>query len=143
EAVERLRELVLETQAEVPGVNVGITGEPVLEYDEMRQSQQDSTVATVVSLTLSALIFVFAYRETGRPLKAVLCLIIGLGYTMGYTTLAVGHLNILTITFLPILIGLPIDYALHPITRSAQDLPHGPPPTVPPAPPLLSPRPPT
>src|SRR5262245_47155529 len=77
QAVERLRALVLETQAEVPGVNVGITGEPVLEYDEMRQSQQDSTVATVVSLILSALIFIFAYRGTGRPLKAVLCLVVG------------------------------------------------------------------
>src|SRR5215213_3890677 len=31
-AVERLRELVSETQVEVPGVNVGVTGEPVLEF---------------------------------------------------------------------------------------------------------------
>jgi len=29
---------------------------------------------------------------------------------MGFTTLVVGHLNILTITFVPILIGLAIDY---------------------------------
>ncbi|MCI0537908.1 MAG: MMPL family transporter [Verrucomicrobiales bacterium] len=124
-AVERLRELVLETQAEVPGVNVGITGEPVLEYDEMRQSQADSTVATVVSLILSALIFIFAYRETGRPIKAVLCLIVGLGYTLGYTTLVVGHLNILTVTFLPILIGLAIDFGVHLITRYEEELRRG------------------
>jgi hypothetical protein len=121
-AVERLRALVRATQAEVPGANIGITGEPVLEYDEMRQSETDSTVATVVSLSLTAMIFIFAYRETGRPLKAVLCLIIGLGYTMGYTTLAVGHLNILTVTFLPILIGLAIDFGVHLITRYEEEL---------------------
>src|SRR5262249_19110493 len=114
-----------ETQVEVPGVNVGITGEPVLEYDEMRQSQADSTVATVVALTLSALIFIFAYRETGRPLKAVLCLIIGLGYTLGYATLVVGHLNILTVTFLPILIGMAIDFGVHLITRYEEELRRG------------------
>jgi hypothetical protein len=32
-------------------------------------------------------------------------LLVGLAYTMGFTTLTVGHLNILTITFVPILIG--------------------------------------
>ena len=31
DAVDRLRELVNETEVEVPGLNVGITGEPVLE----------------------------------------------------------------------------------------------------------------
>ena len=34
DAVQKLRELVAQTQLEVPGVNVGITGEPVLEFDE-------------------------------------------------------------------------------------------------------------
>lgn len=46
-AVERFRELIAETKQEVPGVNVGLTGEPVLEVDEMQQSQTDSTWATV------------------------------------------------------------------------------------------------
>lgn len=124
-AVQRLRELVAETQVEVPGVNVGVTGEPVLEFDEMQQSQSDSMVATIVSLLASALIFIYGYRETGRPIKAVICLIVGLGYTMGYTTLTVGHLNILTITFLPILIGLAIDFGVHLITRYEEELRHG------------------
>ena len=67
----------------------------------MQQSQRDSALASVVSLLLCSLIFIYAYRETGRPLKAVACLVIGLGYTMGFTTLVIGHLNILTITFAP------------------------------------------
>ncbi len=125
EAVIRLRQLVAETQTEVPGLNVGITGEPVLELDEMHQSQKDTTVAAIVSLILSALIFIYGYQETGRPVKATFCLIIGLGYTLGFATLAVGHLNILTITFLPILIGLAIDYGVHLISRYEEELRHG------------------
>jgi predicted RND superfamily exporter protein len=77
-AVQRMRELVAETQHEVPGVNVGVTGEPVLEFDEMLQSQRDTTVACVISLIGSALIFIYGYRETGRPIKAVLSLIVAL-----------------------------------------------------------------
>ncbi len=121
-AVERLRQIVARTELEVPGVNVGLTGEPVLEHDEMAQSQKDSTVASVVSLVVCSLIFIYGYQETGRPLKATFCLIIGLGYTLAFTTAVVGHLNILTITFLPILIGLAIDFGVHLITRYEEEL---------------------
>jgi predicted RND superfamily exporter protein len=125
DAVVRMRQLVAETKAEVPGLNVGFTGEPVLELDEMAQSQKDTTVASVVSLVLCALIFIYGYQETGRPLKATLCLIVGLGYTLAFATLVIGHLNILTITFLPILIGLAIDYGVHLISRYEEELRRG------------------
>ncbi len=125
EAVARLRELTEAVQAEVPGVNVGITGETVLAIDEMRQSQTDSLVASCISLALVTLIFSFCYQETGRPIKATLCLLIGLGYTIGYTTLLVGRLNILTIAFLPMLIGLAIDFGIHLITRYEEELRRG------------------
>ena len=123
--IDRLRQLVKQTQAEVPGLNVGITGEPVLDYDEMTQSQKDITLASIVSLVLCALIFIYGYNETGRPVKATICLVIGLGYTLAFTTLSVGHLNILTITFVPMLIGLGIDFGVHLITRYEEELRHG------------------
>jgi predicted RND superfamily exporter protein len=109
----------------VPGVNVGITGEPVLDYDEMMQSQKDTTLASIVSMVLCAIIFIYGYNETGRPVKATICLVVGLGYTLAFTTLVVGHLNILTITFVPMLIGLAIDFGVHLITRYEEELHHG------------------
>lgn len=125
QSVRLFRELVQATRTEVGGVNLGITGGTVLEYDEMQQSQADTTKATVLSLVLCALIFIFGYRATGRPLKATLCLVVGLVYTMGYTTLVIGHLNILTITFVPMLIGLAIDFGVHLITRYEEELRRG------------------
>ena len=64
-AIDRLRQLLSETQSEVPGLNVGLIGEPVLDYDETVQSQKDITVASIVSLVLCALIFIYGYNETG------------------------------------------------------------------------------
>ena len=125
DSVERLRTLVDKTKEEVPGLNVGLTGEPVLEHDEMEQSQKDTTLASIVSLVVCALIFIYGYQETGRPVKATLCLIVGLGYTMAFATFTVGHLNILTITFVPILIGLAIDYGVHLISRYEEELRRG------------------
>jgi len=125
DAVDQLRQLVEETKAEVPGLNVGLTGEPVLEHDEMAQSQKDTTIASIASLLICALIFIYGYQQTGRPIKATLCLIVGLGYTLAFATFAVGHLNILTITFVPILIGLAIDYGVHLISRYEEELRRG------------------
>jgi len=125
DAVKRIRDLMHQTEIEVPGLNVGLTGEPVLELDEMNQSEHDSIFASIVSLVVCSLIFIYAYRQTGRPLKAVVCLVIGLGYTMGFTFLTIGHLNILTITFAPILIGLAIDFGVHFITRFEEEMRRG------------------
>jgi hypothetical protein len=124
-AVRRLGELVEQVRTEVPGVNAAITGEPVLEYDEMQQSRRDTTVATLVSLLLVALIFIYGYQETGRPIKATICLMAGLAYTMAFTTGVIGHLNILTITFVPMLVGLAIDFGVHLISRYEEELRHG------------------
>ena len=124
-AIRQLRADVEAVRAEAPGVNAGVTGGPVLEKDEMDQAQSDMMRASVVSLVLVAVVFVFGYHETGRPLKATASLLIGLGYTMGYTTLSVGHLNILTITFAPILIGLAIDLGIHLVSRFEEELEGG------------------
>ena len=124
-AIERLNTIIKATQAEVPGLNVGITGGTVLDYYETLQSEKDVTLASVVSLVLCLLIFIYGYNETGRPIKATLCLVVGMGYTMAFTTLVIGHLNILTVTFAPMLIGLAIDFGVHLITRYEEELRHG------------------
>ena len=116
-AIEELRRLISATQFEVPGVNVGLTGEPVLEYDEMRQAGHDSMAASIVALVLGSVIFVVAYGQAWRPFKAALCLLVGLGYCLGFTTLAIGHLNMMTIVFAPMLIGLAMDFGIHFISR--------------------------
>jgi len=125
DAIDRMRELIAETKAEVPGVNVGLTGESVLDYDQMEQSQKDTTLASVVSLMICGFIFIYGYNETGRPVKAMICLVFGLVYTLAFATLTIGHLNVLTITFLPMLIGLAIDFGVHLITRYEEELRHG------------------
>jgi len=90
----------------------------------MEQSQKDTTVASVACLILCALIFIYGYQETGRPLKATFCLIIGLGIRWRSPPLP---LAILTFDdhFLPILIGLAIDFGVHLITRYEEELRQG------------------
>ena len=124
-AVQKLREFVRETRNEIPGVNAGISGEPVLNFDEMTQAQQDISIASVISTGVVALIFIFGFHEVRRPVLATLCLLVGVGYALGFATLSVGRLNILSITLLPILIGLAIDFGVHLISRYEEELRRG------------------
>lgn len=125
QGIERMRTLIRETAHEVPGVDAGLTGRSVLEYDQMTQSKYDTTVAAVAALVICSSIFIIAYREVRRPLKAAFCLLIGFGYTLGFTTLAVGHLNILSISFAPMLVGLGIDFGVQFITRYEEEMRNG------------------
>jgi hopanoid biosynthesis associated RND transporter like protein HpnN len=120
-AIARLRELVDRTRAEAPGINVGITGESVLRHDEMAQANHDTLVATGIALVLTATILLSAYRNARGPALVTLCLLVGLGNTLGFATLAVGRLNILSITLVPILIGLAIDFGVHLVSRYEEE----------------------
>jgi uncharacterized protein len=124
-AIIRLRALVEQTQNEVPGLNLGLTGESVLRHDEMEQARRDTQTATVISLLLTALILMVGYHEFRHPLMATLCLLVGLGYTLGFATLSVGRLNLLSITLVPILIGLAIDFGVHLMSRYEEEVRNG------------------
>ncbi len=120
-AVVRLKAIVKEMAVHHPTVLTRITGELVLDYDEGVSSTNDSTLSSILSVILVSIIFVWAFREVYRPLMAVFSLGIGVLWTMGFTTLVVGHLNLLTVTCTTILIGLGIDYGIHFIYRYEEE----------------------
>lgn len=100
-----------------PHVEFGLTGMPVLEWDESQSSQNDMQKATLLSLVGVAVIFVFGFGSWRMPCAAVFCLAIGLTWTLGLATLLVGHLNLFSVAFGAIIAGLGIDYAIHLLAR--------------------------
>jgi len=120
--VPKLRRIVQEVQERFPDVRIGLTGEPVLDLDEMDQSQRDATMATIVTLLVIAVLFVISFREWLRPLLAVVCLMLIVGVSMGWATLSVGNLNMITITFAVMILGLSIDLGIQIIARYEEEL---------------------
>ena len=108
-AVQQIRKDVRALQQAYPDLEIGITGKAVLETDEMTSAQRDMTIATAISLAGVAVLFGAFFRSMVRPGLTVLTLMLGVGWTLGFTTLTIGHLNIFTIVFAPMLIGLGID----------------------------------
>ena len=116
-AVDRIRELIGQVTEKHPDVKIGVTGIPVLENDEMRRSQSDMTLASVISFLGVGVLLFIGFRGFRHPLLGLVMLLVGMAWTFGYTTLVVGHLNILSVSFAVILIGLGIDFAIHYLAR--------------------------
>ncbi len=121
DAVNQARQFIAETKKDFPNVTVGLTGEDVISSDEMVTTQSDVETASKIALTGVALLFIIAYRGVVKPLLAVFCLLLGLSWTMGFTTLTIGHLNILSVVFTTILIGLGIDFGIHILERFKEE----------------------
>lgn len=116
-AVDRIRELIAHVSEAHPEVKIGVTGIPVLENDEMRRSQSDMTLASIVSSLAVAVLMVVGFRGFRHPLLGMIMLFVGMAWTFGYTTLVIGHLNILSVSFTVILIGLGVDFSIHYMAR--------------------------
>ena len=112
-AIGRLREIIKLVQSRHRHVWIGLTGIPVIEYDEMAASQFDMLWTSVASMILVLLLYLAAYGGMRHAMLVNLLLLLGTAYSFGFVTLAVGHLNILSAAFSAVLIGLGIDFAIH------------------------------
>ena len=116
-----VRSLIQDLRPQYPSLTVGVTGSPALTYDEVKTSERDMTLASIIALLTTALIFFLAFREVMRPLFGFLCLLMGVAMTFGWTTLMIGHLNLISITFAVILVGLGTQYGIHVMARYIEE----------------------
>ncbi len=121
-SLTELRKLIRDLQAGSFGdVQAGVTGQEALNNDEMHTAMKDMTMATWLSLTGVLLLMVIFFRGLRHPLIIMISLAVGLCWTFGWTAIFIGHLNILSIVFAPLLSGLGVDYAIHWFARFEEE----------------------
>jgi len=117
-------------QSDVRHLDWGVTGIPAIESDETEQSIHDSTVASILAFVLITVLMVGVFRGVAMPLIAAFTLLIGIAWSFGWLMIAIGHLQLLSVVFAVILLGLGVDFSLHLIGRlellrnAFDDLPH-------------------
>jgi predicted RND superfamily exporter protein len=105
-SVQAAREMVARLRPAFAELEFGLTGHPVLENDEMTAAQRDTQTASWLAIAGVIALFFLVYRSLYYPLLTVGTLLLGTCLAMGWTTLTVGHLNILSATFAVMLIGM-------------------------------------
>ncbi len=71
------------------------------------------------------ILLLFAFRGLLNVIAAMVSLIVGICLSFGFATLAVGHLNILSMVFAIMLIGLGIEYGIQVVLRYQEELKNG------------------
>lgn len=120
EAIGRLRQTIANVRHAHPDVTIGLTGMAILEHDEMTASQGDTLLSTLLSLVGVAVLFFAGFGSWRHPIAAVGVLVLAMAISFAFVTLFVGHLNILSVSFGAMLIGLGIDYGIFIVARYLQ-----------------------
>ena len=120
DAIESLRRIVESTRTRNPGILIGLTGLPIIEHDEMSSSESSMTVATVLSMVGVLVVVLLGFGGWRHSILPMVALFLGMIWSLGYTVLTVGHLNILSSAFGAILTGLGINYGIYIVARYLQ-----------------------
>jgi hopanoid biosynthesis associated RND transporter like protein HpnN len=119
--LQALRAHIQALQRDFPDVQAGVTGSRALGSDEMASSQRDTALATVISLIGVGLLYIAIFWEVWSPLRVQITLQLAVCWSLGFTALTIGHLNILSVSFAPILIGLADNLGIHLAARYSEE----------------------
>lgn len=112
-AVAAIRAAIAEVQLDHPGARLRLTGRIALEHEEIGMAFNGALLAFGVALLLSAALLFVALRSARLVAATVLTLLFGLSLTAGFAALAVGKLNLISMAFAVLYVGLGLDYALY------------------------------
>jgi hopanoid biosynthesis associated RND transporter like protein HpnN len=107
-----VRAITEKAEQAFPGVNIRLTGEVVLEHDELAMVTYSAEMASAFSFLLVFLSLLIGFRSIRLTLATLSVLTIGLMLTFGFAALAIGHLNIISVSFAALYIGIGDDFAV-------------------------------
>ncbi|HMK52521.1 MAG TPA: MMPL family transporter [Thermodesulfobacteriota bacterium] len=94
------------------GVRVRLTGDLVLNYENLRTLNKGMGLTTLVSFLLVAVAIMIGLGSGRLVFASLITLLMGFIWTLGFAIFFVGHLNLISVAFGVLFIGLGIDYAI-------------------------------
>ncbi|MFK7943480.1 MAG: MMPL family transporter [Paracoccaceae bacterium] len=102
------------------GVDIEVTGEPALRAEEMRSVLSTIGISMALSLVLVVIILRIGLGSTGRAAISFASLTVSLVLTTGFAGFALGELNLVSVAFIVLMVGLGIDFAIHILTHAVE-----------------------
>ncbi len=107
---------------EARGVRVRLTGSAVIRQEELRSVSRGATIAGIISLVLVAGLLVVGLRSGRLVAATLITLIAGLVWTAAFAALAIGYLNLISVTFAVLFFGLAVDFGIQFCLRYREEL---------------------
>lgn len=108
-----VREAIDVLGAEARCLRIRVTGTVAMEHEELLTAFEGAGIAMFLAIGISALLLWFALHSLKLMLATILSLAYGLLLTTAFAAATVGHLNLISVAFGVLYIGLGLDYALY------------------------------
>ncbi|MBP5570072.1 MAG: MMPL family transporter [Prevotella sp.] len=102
-----------QTMQTVPGVDVAVTGSPVIAVGNAGQIKKDSWLAISIAVTLIMLLLVFSFRRKRSLLLIVASIGFGWLFAMGFISVMRSDVSLIVLGIGSIIIGIAVNYPLH------------------------------
>ncbi len=103
-------------------VRMLLTGPVALEHEELLSALTGAKRAGILAIVLVALVMLWALRSVRLVMIALLSLTAGFALTLGFAAWAVGRINLISIAFTVLYIGLGVNYGIHFMLRYREQL---------------------
>jgi uncharacterized protein len=100
-----------------PQSSFRFAGEVSGEADEEKSLGADSFYPSIAALAVIFVLFLFSFKRLRAVLFALVTLAVGIIIDLGFASIAIGELNMITSSFGVLLVGLGIDFGIHLATR--------------------------
>ncbi len=112
-AMDALREEIARIESGAQGVRVRLTGTVAMEHEELASVTAGAALAGGLALLMVTLVLYVALRSLLLLAVTVLTLLVGLVGTAAFAAASVGHLNLISVAFAVLYIGLGVDFVIH------------------------------
>lgn len=106
-------------------IQLRITGDMALADDELESSLNGMEIAGAVTFIMVGAVLYSAMYTIGMTMAVLICLIAGLVLTAAFATAAIGQVNVISIAFAVLYIGLGVDFGIHFLLRYQEKLGNG------------------
>jgi uncharacterized protein len=95
------------------GLELRLTGAAVLDQEELESVASGTTLAGLVTTIAVTVLLIWGLRSARLILATLATLAIGLILTAGLAALMIGRLNLISVTFAVLFVGLGVDFGIH------------------------------
>src|SRR6056297_2981806 len=117
EVMEQMHEMRKRLGLDQGPVRLRFTGSAALRFEEMRSVIEGAGLTGMLALIAVTVVMLAGLRSVSLSLIALVNLALGLVLTAGFAALAIGRVNLISVSFVVLYIGLGVNYAVHYLLR--------------------------
>jgi uncharacterized protein len=113
DVIIHIRTIISSLKLDNDSVQIRLTGGTALSYEELKSVSEANIQAIIISFILVAIILLIGLDSIWLVFTALITLFFGLIATTAFAAATVGELNLISVAFAVLYIGLGIDFTIH------------------------------